>query len=118
MHQSLSTVTRHAFRAPLPTPLENEYIDVLFGGEPVAGTDRPSIIEFFTASARLYDRLEEIVAIQDELRLTGSCSVQKKLENFDPQNLIKLDRLLCNWQAALPPFLQPDADRLALSSPI
>jgi hypothetical protein len=118
MCQGLATVTRHPSRAPLPTPLENEYIDILFGGEPLAGTDRPSIIEFFTASARLYDRFEDIFAIQDELRLSGSCPAKKKLENFDPQNLLNIDRHLCEWKAALPPFLQPDASHVALISPI
>ena len=118
MCQGLSSLTAYPFRAPLPTPLENEYIDVLFGGEPTVGTDRPSIIEFFTASARLYDRFEDIVAIQDELRLFDNCAAQKKLENFDPQALLNLDRLLCNWKAALPPFLQPGVEHHVLASPI
>ncbi|PGH21531.1 hypothetical protein AJ80_03199 [Polytolypa hystricis UAMH7299] len=118
INQGSMPLTKHPFKAPLPTPLENEYVDVIFGGEPASQSDRPSIIEFFTATARLYERVEDVVALQDELRLTSGISPHKKLLSFDTQTLHDADRLLCNWQAALPPFLQPDANHEILKNPI
>ncbi|TPX24281.1 hypothetical protein DIZ76_013627 [Coccidioides immitis] len=109
VNSGMASIASPPFRAPLPIPLETEYVDVVFGGEPMSGPDRPSIVEFFTASCRLYERYDDIVSIQDELRITDGRSPRKTLEAFDPQKLLDADRLLCNWNAALPPFLQSHA---------
>ncbi|KAI1920438.1 hypothetical protein LOZ58_002906 [Ophidiomyces ophidiicola] len=103
--------------ATLPTPLETEYVDLIFGGEasnkgPALASDRPSIVEFFTASARLYERYSDVVAVEEELRLTATASSRKLLEAFDAQRLLDADRRLCNWNASLPPYLQSEASNL------
>ncbi|EEP81031.1 predicted protein [Uncinocarpus reesii 1704] len=73
--------------------------------------ERPSIVEFFTSSSRLYEKYEDILSIQEELRITEGRSPRKVIECFDPQKLLEVDRLLCSWNAALPPFLQPNGQR-------
>ncbi|EFE43328.1 C6 transcription factor, putative [Trichophyton verrucosum HKI 0517] len=113
----LTVVTPRSFQTPLPTPLENEYIDVIFGGEPAASSERPSIIEFFTAYTRLMERYEDVVAVQEEFRpimhhphkLMGICEFT---------TLLNADRKLCNWMAALPPFLLPESNHFSLESPV
>ncbi|KAL1953674.1 hypothetical protein VTO42DRAFT_2385 [Malbranchea cinnamomea] len=116
---STPLVAQNAFKTPLPTPLENEYIDTIFGGEPQKDTDRPSIIEFFTALARLYEKYDNVIAIQDELRLAGGRSPQKVLDCFDAKAILEADHLLYSWKASLPPYLQPENDdHPSLKSPI
>ncbi|KAK2883379.1 hypothetical protein FQN49_000019 [Arthroderma sp. PD_2] len=110
-------VTSRSFQAPLPTPLENEYVDVIFGGEPMATSERPSIIEFFTVSTRLMERYEDIVSIQEELRPILH-HPRKLMDTFECQNLLKADRKLCNWITALPPFLAPGSTHDSLENPI
>ncbi|KAK2738875.1 hypothetical protein FQN57_006890 [Myotisia sp. PD_48] len=110
-------VTPRLFQVPLPIPLENEYIDIIFGGEPVFSAERPSIIEFFAASCRLFERYEDIVDIQESLRKTRG-HPRKVLETFDCQKLLDADRLLCNWVSSLPPYLQPGSDHASLTNPI
>ncbi|GBF66467.1 hypothetical protein TMEN_9187 [Trichophyton mentagrophytes] len=114
---SKTIVTPRSFQTPLPTPLENEYIDVIFGGKPAASSERPSIIEFFTAYTRLMERYEDIVAVQEEFRpvmhhphkLMGICEFT---------TLLNADRKLCNWMGALPPFLLPGSTHSSLESPV
>ncbi|KAM5507958.1 hypothetical protein McanMca71_001229 [Microsporum canis] len=110
-------VTPRSFQAPLPTPLENEYVDVIFGGEPTTASDRPSIIEFFTAYTRLMERYEDIIAVQEELR-PFLHHPHKVMDTFDSRNLLNADRKLCNWMAALPPFLVPGSTHGSLENPI
>ncbi|WEW55794.1 hypothetical protein PRK78_001227 [Emydomyces testavorans] len=109
VHYGKSAINCPLSQAPLPTPLESEYVDVIFGAEPISATDRPSIIEFFTASCRLYERYDDVVSVQDELRISNGRSARKILGTFDPQKLLNADRLLCNWNTALPPFLQSNS---------
>ncbi|EGE78257.2 uncharacterized protein BDCG_17797 [Blastomyces dermatitidis ER-3] len=113
MKMGISTLTKHSFETPLPVPGDNDYIDHLSTNEPADRNptiDRPSIIEFFNNSARLYDRYSDLITIQEELRLTEHCSARKKLEVFDPSPLIAVDQSLANWQSGLPPFLHPNTD--------
>ncbi|KAF3480191.1 fungal specific transcription factor domain-containing protein [Arthroderma uncinatum] len=110
-------VTPRSFQAPLPTPLENEYVDVIFGGKPLVASERPSIIEFFTVSTRLMERYEDIVAVQEELRPILR-HPRKLMETFECQNLLNADRRLCNWLAALPPFLVPGSTHDSLDNPV
>lgn len=112
-------VTPQAFKTPLPAPLEDEYIDTIFGGKPEDGSDRPSIIEFFAAMARLCERYDDIVAIQDELRLARGRYPRKVLDCFDSKTILEADRLLSNWKIALPPYLQPENENHpSLKNPI
>lgn len=110
-------VTPRSFQATLPMPLENEYVDSIFGGKGTPGGDRPSIVEFLVALSRLYERYEDIVSIQQELRFLNNSPV-KVLETFDCQPLLNADRKLCNWISALPEFLRPDADHSSLKNAI
>ncbi|OAX85365.1 hypothetical protein ACJ72_00254 [Emergomyces africanus] len=113
MKMGITTLTKHSFETPLPMPGSRDYIDRLSFNDPAErnpAIDRPSIIEFFNNSARLYNRYSELIPIQEELRLTDHSSARKKLEAFDPQPLIAADQSLSNWQAGLPPFLHPKTD--------
>ncbi|ODH47683.1 hypothetical protein GX48_06234 [Paracoccidioides brasiliensis] len=121
MNMGITTLTKHTSETPLPFPANRDYIDRLASegqGDPDPGIDRPSIIEFFNNSARLYHRYNALVPIMQELQLTDSGSARKKLEAFDPQPLIDVDRSLSSWQAGLPTFLRPDADSKSLKYPI
>ncbi|KKZ65545.1 hypothetical protein EMCG_08618 [[Emmonsia] crescens] len=113
MKMGITTLTKHSFETPLPIPGDRDYIDRLSFNDPADRNptiDRPSIIEFFNSSARLYNRYSDLIPIQDELRLTDYASARKKLEAFDPQPLIAADQSLSSWVAGLPPFLHPSTD--------
>ncbi|OJD17602.1 hypothetical protein AJ78_02301 [Emergomyces pasteurianus Ep9510] len=113
MKMGITTLTKHSFETPLPIPGNKDYIDRLSFNDPADRNptiDRPSIIEFFNNSARLYNRYSDLIPIQEELRLTDYASARKKLEAFDPNPLIAADQSLSNWLAGLPPFLHPKTD--------
>ncbi|KLJ08349.1 hypothetical protein EMPG_16219 [Blastomyces silverae] len=113
MKMGITTLTKHSFETPLPIPGDKDYIDRLSTNDPADPNptiDRPSIIEFFNNSARLYNRYSDIITIQEELRLTEKSSARKKLEAFDPSPLIAVDQSLANWQSGLPPFLHPNTN--------
>ncbi|EFR01552.1 fungal specific transcription factor domain-containing protein [Nannizzia gypsea CBS 118893] len=114
---STTIVTPRSFQAPLPTPLENEYVDVIFGGTPAESSERPSIIEFFTASTRLMERYEDIVAVQEAFRPIIS-HPHKLMDTCEFTNLLTADRRLCNWMTALPPFLLPGSTHSSLENPV
>lgn len=113
----ISPQTSDPFRVPLPTPLDNEYVDTIFGGQPSTEIERPSIIEFFTACTRLYSHVEDILSVEDEFRLRNS-PADKKLLSLDLQQFLRVDRLLYNWKMALPSFLRVDAANEPQRDPI
>lgn len=104
-------------RVPLPTPLDNEYVDTIFGGQQSTETERPSIIEFFASCARLYDCIGDIMSVEHEFRLRN-CSPRKKLLSLDLQQFLKVDSLLHSWHTALPSFLRLDAVNGPQADPI
>ncbi|KAG5299335.1 fungal specific transcription factor domain-containing protein [Histoplasma capsulatum G186AR] len=113
MKMGITTLTKHSFETPLPIPGDRDYIDRLSFNDSAdrnATVDRPSIIEFFNNSTRLYNRYNDIILIQEELRSTSNSGARKKIDAFDPQLLITVDQSLANWQAGLPPFLHPDTN--------
>ncbi|EGC43383.1 conserved hypothetical protein [Histoplasma capsulatum var. duboisii H88] len=113
MKMGITTLTKHSFETPLPIPGDRDYIDRLLfnnSADRNATVDRPSIIEFFNNSTRLYNRYNDITLIQEELRSTSNSGARKKIDAFDPQLLISVDQSLANWQAGLPPFLHPDTN--------
>ncbi|PGG95952.1 hypothetical protein GX51_08055 [Blastomyces parvus] len=113
MKMGITTLTKHSFETPLPIPGDRDYIDHLSTDDSVnrkPTIDRPSIIEFFNNSVRLYDRYSDLITIHDELRLTEHSNPRKKLEAFDLSPLLATDQSLTNWQAGLPPFLHPNTN--------
>ncbi|KAL2006084.1 hypothetical protein VTN00DRAFT_9738 [Thermoascus crustaceus] len=117
LQMGISPQTLDPFRVPLPTPLDNEYVDTIFGGQQSTETERPSIIEFFTSCARLYDCIGDILSVEDEFRLRN-CSAGKKLLSLDLQQFLKIDCLLHSWHIALPSFLRLDAANGPQADPI
>ena len=101
-----------------PAPLESEYLDLIFGGEQSPDTERPSIIEFFNSTAKLYGKFEEIATYQDELRLVDTSLSAAKLKSVDLGPFINLDRFLSDWKESLPPFFQSGSNHPALQNPI
>ncbi|KAF5864463.1 hypothetical protein ETB97_007567 [Aspergillus alliaceus] len=101
--------TSNPLKVPLPTHMDMDYTDLISGGDPAPGIERPSLIEFLTACARLYSHVEDILAWEDELRMQPySCSA-KNLLAFDFKIFLKVDTLLYDWQSSLPSFLREDA---------
>ncbi|PYH95961.1 hypothetical protein BO71DRAFT_350245 [Aspergillus ellipticus CBS 707.79] len=102
-------------QVPLPTHLDTDYIDSVSGGSPSAGGggggggDRPSVIEFLLACARLYGHVEDIVAWEAEARVRHDSCAAKKLLALDFASFLKADALLYDWQVSLPSFLQHDS---------
>lgn len=118
MAKGLSSVTSSSSSVPLPTPLDSEYIDMELGGEQSPVSDKPSIIEFFNALARLSGKFEEISAFQDEIRSMGVGVSAGKLKTIGLQSFLNLDRFLSDWKESLPSFLQPGNNHPALKNPI
>ncbi|KAE8134482.1 fungal-specific transcription factor domain-containing protein [Aspergillus pseudotamarii] len=102
--------TSNPLRVPLPTHWDTDYTDFIAGGNSTVTSDRPSLIEFLTACARLYSHVEDILAWEDELRMQPNSCAAKKLLSFDFKIFLKVDTLLYDWQASLPSYyLQDDA---------
>ncbi|GAB1196395.1 hypothetical protein APSETT444_005665 [Aspergillus pseudonomiae] len=101
--------TSNPLRVPLPTHWDTDYIDFISGGNPPTTADRPSLIEFLTACARLYSHVEDILAWEDELRMQPNSCAAKKLLSFDFKIFLKVDTLLYDWQTSLPSYLKNDA---------
>lgn len=92
----------------LPTHLDTDYIDTISGGDHRTGVERPSMIEFLLACARLYSNVEDILAIEDEMRIRQDSCVAKKLLALDIKRFLKTDSILYDWNISLPSFLQKD----------
>ncbi|KAE8411807.1 fungal-specific transcription factor domain-containing protein [Aspergillus pseudocaelatus] len=101
--------TSNPLRVPLPTHWDTDYTDFISGGNSAVTSDRPSLIEFLTACARLYSHVEDILAWEDELRMQPNSCAAKKLLSFDFKIFLKVDTLLYDWQASLSSYLQDDA---------
>lgn len=63
------------------------------------------------------ERYEDIVAVQEEFRPIIN-HPHKLMDTCDLTNLLSADRKLCNWMAALPPFLLPGSTHSSLENPI
>ncbi|KAG2415399.1 hypothetical protein HFD88_006590 [Aspergillus terreus] len=101
--------TPNPLSIPLPTHSDTDYLDTISGGEPALSGERPSLVEFLTACARLYSHVEAIMAWENELRMrAGTCAV-KKLLVLDYQAFLKVDSLLHDWKSSLPSFLHHTA---------
>ncbi|RJE23842.1 fungal specific transcription factor [Aspergillus sclerotialis] len=98
--------TPNPFRVPLPSHLDTDYIDSISGKRPNTSAERPSIIEFLSACARLYSNVEDILAIEDEIRIGHNGCAAKKLLALDLSTFFKADSLLYDWNISLPSFLQ------------
>ncbi|PWY89741.1 hypothetical protein BO70DRAFT_358766 [Aspergillus heteromorphus CBS 117.55] len=108
----------HPLQVPLPTHLDTDYIDSVSGGSPSAGGDRPSVIEFLLACARLYGHVEGIMAWETEARVRHDSCAAKKLLALDVAPFLKADALLYDWQVSLPSFLQADGEFEPSDDPI
>ena len=64
------------------------------------------MIEFLSACARLYSNVEDILAIEDEVRIGHNGCAAKKLLALDLKTFFKSDSLLYDWNISLPSFLQ------------
>lgn len=102
----ISPQTPNPSRVPLPIHLDTDYVDAISGGNPRCGVERPSMIEFFSACARLYSNVEDILAIEDEMRVRQVGCVAKKLLSLDMKTFFKTDSILYDWNISLPSFLQ------------
>ncbi|KAE8371175.1 fungal-specific transcription factor domain-containing protein [Aspergillus bertholletiae] len=100
--------TSDPLKVPLPTHWDTDYTDFISGGNPAVTADRPSLVEFLTACARLYSHVEDVLAWEDELRMQPNTCAAKKLLSFDFKLFLEVDTLLYDWQASLPSFLQDD----------
>lgn len=69
------------FRVPLPTHLDTDYIDLISRRDFNKGVERPSTIEFLGTCARLYSHVEDILAVEDELRIRKMAVLRR---NYDP----------------------------------
>ncbi|OGM44287.1 fungal specific transcription factor [Aspergillus bombycis] len=101
--------TSNPLKVPLPTHWDTDYTDFISGGSSAITADRPSLIEFLTACARLYSHVEDILAWEDELRMQPNSCAAKKLLSYDFKIFLKVDTLLYDWQASLPSYLQNNA---------
>lgn len=110
--------TPNPFRVPFPTHLDTDYVDAISGRTSTTDVERPSMIEFLTACARLYAHVEDILAIEDELRIRHDGCAAKKLRSLDMTVFFKADSSLCDWNSSLPSFLRKDVSRGFLNDPI
>ncbi|KAF7183174.1 hypothetical protein CNMCM7691_003009 [Aspergillus felis] len=102
--------TPDPLRVPLPTHLDTDYVDVISSAQPSAPStgqgERASIIEFFTACARLYRLVEDVMAWEEEARIRPHGCAMKKLLSLDFTRFLKADSLLHDWNLSLPSSLQ------------
>ncbi|KAL5356891.1 hypothetical protein BJX96DRAFT_133644 [Aspergillus floccosus] len=94
---------------PLPTHSDTDYLDTISGGDPALSGERPSLVEFLIACARLYSHVEAIMAWENELRMRAGTCAMKKLLVLDYQAFLKVDSLLHDWKTSLPSFLHHTA---------
>lgn len=90
----------------------------LLAGQFRTGADRPSMIEFLTACTRLYSHVEDIQAIENELRVRQNGCAAKKLLCMDLSTFFKVDSLLHDWNMSLPSFLKIDQPFRLIPDPI
>lgn len=98
--------TPDPLRVPLPTHLDTDYVDVISGAQPSAQGERSSIIEFFTACARLYRLVDDVMAWEEEARVRPHGCAMKKLLSLDFTRFLKADSLLHDWNQSLPSSLR------------
>ncbi|KAF7126217.1 hypothetical protein CNMCM5793_002712 [Aspergillus hiratsukae] len=98
--------TPDPLRVPLPTHLDTDYVDVISGAQSSAQGERASIIEFFTACARLYRLVDDVMAWEDEARVRPQGCAMKKLLSLDFTPFLKADSLLHDWNQSLPSSLR------------
>ncbi|GIK04424.1 hypothetical protein Aspvir_008507 [Aspergillus viridinutans] len=102
--------TPDPLRVPLPTHLDTDYVDVISRAQSSAPSnsqgERASIIEFFTACARLYRLVEEVMAWEEEARIRPHGCAMKKLLSLDFTRFLKADSLLHDWNLSLPSSLR------------
>ncbi|RAK97088.1 transcription factor domain-containing protein [Aspergillus ibericus CBS 121593] len=108
----LSPQVTNPLQVLLPTHLDTDYIDAVSGGTPSSSEERPSIIEFLLACARLYGHVEDIVTWEADARVRHDSCAAKKLLALDFAPLLKTDALLYDWQTSLPSFLRMDQETL------
>ncbi|RHZ44492.1 transcription factor domain-containing protein [Aspergillus thermomutatus] len=98
--------TPDPLRVPLPTHLDTDYVDVISSAQSSVQGERASIIEFFTACARLYRLVEDVMAWEEEARVRPHGCAMKKLLSLDFTRFLKADGLLHDWNLSLPSSLQ------------
>ncbi|EAW07698.1 transcription factor domain-containing protein [Aspergillus clavatus NRRL 1] len=98
--------TSDALRVPLPTHLDTDYVDLIWGGQQNAQAERASVVEFFTACARLYALVDDIMAWEEEVRIRPNSCAMKKLLSLDFKLFLKADSMLHDWNLSLPSSLQ------------
>ncbi|OJJ49767.1 hypothetical protein ASPZODRAFT_58554, partial [Penicilliopsis zonata CBS 506.65] len=101
--------TPHVFQVPLPSHSDSDYLDAVLPETSLSSdepAERPSMVEFLAACARLYSHVGDIMSIEDEFRVSdGGCSM-KKLLSSDMKLFLKVDALSHDWKSSLPSFLQ------------
>jgi hypothetical protein len=98
--------TPDPLRVPLPTHLDTDYVDVVSSTQSSAQGERASIIECFTACARLYRLVEDVMAWEEEARIRPHGCAMKKLLSLDFTRFLKADSLLHDWDLSLPSSLR------------
>lgn len=107
--------TPDPLRVPLPTHLDTDYVDVFSSAPSSAPSssqgERASIIEFFTACARLYRLVEDVMAWEEEARIRPHGCAMKKLLSLDFTRFLKADSLLHDWNQSLPSSFRSSGGR-------
>ncbi|KAA8651986.1 transcription factor domain-containing protein [Aspergillus tanneri] len=118
LQMGLPPQTSQPLRVPLPTHLDTDYVDAISEQTSSADVERPSLIEFLTACARLYSQVEDLLAWEDETRMRQDSCAAKKVLALDFKPLMQMDSYLYQWQTSIPSFLQKPKPNTQQEDPI
>ena len=105
---SAPQVTPKAFKLDPPTTLEEDFNGILPELALAQKVERLSVIEFFAALARLYERYEDIAYVEEKYLIVDGNHLSEMFEDFDGLAILEVDNRLSAWKASLPSHLVLD----------
>ena len=104
--------TRIGITVPMPLAIDEEHLPTEDTAA-IPNTDQPSMIDFFVQSLRLYEILDEVLAVFYSSHLEKWHSIEQAMETFlghaavsNGSSILDIDRKLVQWDKNLPPHLQ------------
>lgn len=98
-----------AFSIPFPASIDDEYLSSEPGPGNMQPPDKPSIIEFWLQTLKLYSIQEETLSAMysnDAVIRKAITSPSERLENLDFNTILRINSSLRKWNDALPHFLK------------
>ena len=111
-----------ATAVPFPASINDEYLSSDPGPGGLQPQDKPSFIEFYIRSLKLYLIQEKTLSAMysnDTSDLKTKKTLRERLEDVDFNTILRIEGSLRMWDESLPPFLKVrDTASIDLTDPI